>query len=240
MPDLVDKLERLGYFTPMTRAVPRFFGIFVLIATICPASFAESQREGYDIAIDYDQTPELKDWVETRLRPTLEAWYPKIVASLPSDGYAAPRRFSVKFDKAMDGVAFTRGTEIVCAGKWFKQNLEGEAAGAVVHEMVHVAQQYRGSHNPGWLVEGVADYIRWFKYEPEKLRPNPDPKKAHYTDSYRTTAAFLEYVAANHDHEFVVKINAAMREGRYSPDLWKQYTGKTVDELWGLYVETLK
>ncbi len=37
-----------------------------------------------------------------------------------------------------------------------------------------------------------------------------------------------------------MKMNAAMREGRYSDDLWKEDTGKSVDEPWSLYVETLK
>ena len=31
-----------------------------------------------------------------------------------------------------------------------------------------------------------------------------------------------------------------MREGKYAPELWKDYTGKTVDELWEEYIQTLK
>jgi hypothetical protein len=38
------------------------------------------------------------------------------------------------------------------------------------------------------------------------------------------------------DKEIVVQLNAAMRTGKYTPDLWKTYTGKTVDELWADYV----
>jgi hypothetical protein len=38
----------------------------------------------------------------------------------------------------------------------------------------------------------------------------------------------------------VQKLNAAMRTGRYTEDLWKRSTGKTVDELWARYVETLE
>jgi len=59
------------------------------------------------------------------------------------------------------------------------------------------SSSYRGRGNPGWLVEGIADYIRWFKSEPESQRPRPNPAKAKYTDSYRTTAAFLNYVEEN-------------------------------------------
>jgi hypothetical protein len=124
------------------------------------------------------------------------------------------------------------------------QNLDGEAAGAVVHEMVHIVQQYRRgrgeNRNPGWMVEGLADYIRWFLYEPEDKRPRPNPARAKYTDSYRTTGAFLNYLVEKHDKEIIKKFNAAMREGNYSADLWKDFTGKTVDELWEEYVSTLK
>jgi hypothetical protein len=198
----------------------------------------------YDIVIDYSEMPELKDWVETRLRPALEKWYPIIVDTLPSEAYTAPDHFTVTFRKNKRGVADTGGTHINCAGPWFKANLEGEAVGAVVHEMVHVVQQYgrarRGHSNPGWLVEGVADYIRWFKFEPVALRPRPNPARAKYTDSYRVTAAFLEYVAATKDHEIVVKLNAAMRESRYTPQLWEDYTGKTVDQLWDDYIAYLR
>ena len=115
---------------------------------------------------------------------------------------------------------------------------------AIVHEMVHVVQQYgrgrRGNRNPGWLVEGLADYIRWFLYEPENLRPRVDPERAKYTDSYRTTGAFLDYLVREHDAELIVKFNAAMREGKFDDELWKESTGKTVDELWADYVATLK
>jgi hypothetical protein len=198
----------------------------------------------YEIVFDLSQAPELKEWVDTKLKPVCAKWYPMIVEMLPSDGYTAPDRFTIVFHSDMRGVANASGRRINCAVPWFKQNLEGEAVGAVVHEMVHIVQQYRrgrgGNRNPGWMVEGLADYIRWFLYEPEDKRPRPNPQRAKYTDSYRTTAAFLAYVTQTHDKEIIKKFNTAMREGKYSEDLWKQYTGKTVDELWADYVETLR
>jgi hypothetical protein len=167
-----------------------------------------------------------------------------IVEMLPSEGYTAPQRFTIVFHKDMRGVANASGRRINCAGPWFERNLEGEAVGAVVHEMVHIVQQYggrrSGNRNPGWMVEGLADYIRWFLYEPEDKRPRPNPARAKYTDSYRITGAFLNYLVENHDKEIVTKFNAAMRAGKYAPELWKEYTGKTVDELWTEYIKTLE
>ncbi len=197
----------------------------------------------YEIAFDTSDLPEIKPWVDETLKPICADWYPKIVELLPSENYSAPTRFTIIFEKDSRGVAYANRGQIHCAGPWFMRNLKGEAAGAVVHEMVHIVQQYRRARgpnrNPGWMVEGVADYIRWFLYEPEELRPRVDPSRNTYTDSYRITGAFLNYLVEHNDPKLVEKFNAAMREGRYSEDLWKEFTGKTVDDLWADYMQTL-
>jgi hypothetical protein len=111
----------------------------------------------------------------------------------------------------------------------------------MVHETVHCVQRYRrgGNRNPGWLVEGIADYIRFFKYEPGKLgRINPD--RARYDGSYRVTAAFLAYVTEKYDKELVRKLNMAMRAGEYKEEVWKDCTGKTVQELGEEWKATLR
>lgn len=212
-----------------------------VVSLACPGSAARAQdrperAEKLEFTIDTTAVPELKDWAD-KLRPEVEKWYPRIVEYLPSEGYTAPRRFTITF-KNMDGVAYTSGTSVVCAAAWFKAHPDDQ--GAVIHELVHVVQQYHSRRNPGWLVEGVADYLRWIKYEPPTKRPHPNPAKAKYTDSYRVTAAFLEFVAANYEHEIVVRLNEAMREGRYQPTLWNDYTGKSVDDLWADYIKTLQ
>jgi hypothetical protein len=207
----------------------------LLAPTTRPATTQAATQPVYDFNIECE-VPELQEWADS-LRPIVEKWYPIIVQSLPSEGYAAPRKFTITIRNDR-GVAYTAGTRIVCAAQYFKTHQDDR--GAVVHELVHVVQQYRSRRNPGWLVEGLADYIRWFKYEPKDKRPRPRPDRAKYTDSYRVTGAFLEWCAANKDHEIAVKFNAAMRQGRYAPELWKEYTGQTVDELWAEYIETLR
>ena len=136
----------------------------------------------YEIAFDTSQIPEIKEWVDKTLKPVCEKWYPMIVEMLPSEGYTAPAKFTIVFHADMRGVANASGSRINCAGPWFMRNLDGEAAGAVVHEMVHIVQQYRrgrgGNRNPGWMVEGLADYIRWFLYEPKDKRPRPNPAQS--------------------------------------------------------------
>lgn len=208
-----------------------------------PAPVVAKTEAGQEITFDFSEAPDLKDWVTGKLEPVCVKWYPILAEMLPSEDYEAPKKFGITFRKEYRGVAATGGTRIVCSIDWFRKNLEGEAVGAVVHEMVHVVQQYRraqgGNRNPGWLVEGVADWVRWFNYEPESLRPHPRADRANYNDSYRTTGHFLDYVTKKYDKDLVKKLNAAMREGKYSDDLWKASTGKTLTELGDEWKQTL-
>lgn len=197
----------------------------------------------YTLVFDTTETPQLKPWVDSKLKPICVEWYPKIIDMLPSEGFEPAKRVTIQFDRDMDGVAFAAGSAIHCGARWFEDNLEGEAAGAVVHELAHVVQRYgrnRGSrNNPGWLVEGIADYVRWFVYEPKVLRAPPDPEKAKYTDSYHTTASFLDFLVKAGHADVVKSLNAAMRDGTYSPAVWERAAGGTVDELWEQYIKSL-
>src|SRR5436305_3991992 len=111
------------------------------------------------------------------------------------------------------GVAQAAGNRITGSVKFFKAHPDD--IGAMVHETVHCVQLYRGRGNPGWLVEGVADYIRFFKYEGGKIGIRLTPERAKFDASYRITAAFLAFVTEKYDPQLVRKLNAAMREGRY-------------------------
>ena len=151
-----------------------------------------------------------------------------------------PQQFKIVFEAGTDGVAYTMGTRVVCSEPWFANNLDGEAAGAVVHELVHVVQQFTGRPHraPGWLVEGLADYVRWFQYEPPQNRPRVDFARANYTDSYRTTGAFIDYLARAYDKHLPSQLNDICRRGEYTDSAWNELTGKTVEELWREYAQS--
>jgi hypothetical protein len=189
------------------------------------------------INLDITAAPELTNWTRNQLAPVLAEWYPKIVAMLPSEGFAAPTHFTVTI-RDMGGVAYTSGTEIVVSKDWIKSQMNGQAVGSLVHEMVHVVQQYHDVAAPGWLVEGMADYVRWFKFEPQShgadlvwIRQQEKGFSPHFNDSYRITANFLNWVAEKYDKGIVCELNAALREGKYNDALWTQYTGKTAPQL---------
>jgi hypothetical protein len=159
---------------------------------------------------------------------------------LPSEGYIAPKHFTVTI-KPADGVAFTSGTRVEANANWLKREIDGEAVGSIIHEAVHVVQQYGqhgGNRTPGWLVEGIADYIRWFKFEPQShgadivwIRQRGKNFSPRYDGGYRDTANFLNWVSEKYDADIIRQLNAALREGKYDTGLWEKFTSKTIEEL---------
>jgi len=106
--------------------------------------------------------------------------------------------------------------------------------------MVHVVQQYPargrrlcdGAAVPGWLVEGIPDYIRWFVYEPKSGGASLSAARrrvSQHDSGYRVSANFLDWVIRSQpaDAGILWQLNAAAREGRYSPELWQALTDRS-------------
>ena len=180
-----------------------------------------------EYTVDVSDSPDMKDWAEKAAR-LCERWYPRLLDELKTVGYKPPHQVTMRITTSYNGVAMAGGGRITGSTKFFKAHPDD--LGAMIHETVHIIQRYRSRNNPGWLVEGVADYVRFFKFEPGKIGPiNAD--RAHYNNSYRVTARFLDYVTEKYDKALVLKLNKAMREGAYKEDLFKELTGKTLPEL---------
>ncbi len=205
----------------------------------------------YRFTLEMTAAPDLVDWAEARLRPVVQTWYPKLVAMLPSDGFEASTNLTLRFRDDMGGTpASASGNRLNLNSGWFRKELDREALGAVVHELVHVVQDYgrarrmnpAATRTPGWVVEGIADYIRWFLYEPESRGAEITPSRAsraRYDASYRVTANFMDWVARKYDAQLVRKLNAAAREGRYAESLWQEWTGRPLPELGSEWREAL-
>jgi hypothetical protein len=186
------------------------------------------------VTLDTAEVPELADWAR-EAKELVEKWHPLIADLLPSDGFTPPGEIKLVFKKDMKGVAFTQGATITIAADWIRKHPDDK--GMVVHELTHAIQAYRGA-GPGWLVEGIADYIRFYHYEPKtKLMVNP--RRASYRDGYRTTAMFLAWIEQAHDKDIVRKLNEALRKREYKDDLFKTCTSKTLDELWDGFIMSI-
>ncbi len=192
------------------------------------------------------QAPEARAWAEQAKTLVLQ-WFPIVCRYLDTKNYTPPKTYVLVFKDNMDGVAYTTGmgsgaAETVINEKWIAAHPDD--FGMVIHEMTHVVQGYsdREYGAAGWLVEGIADYVRFYKYEPDVPRRDVqprDPQKATYHDAYRTTASFISYVTWKYDRGLLFKLDQSLRAGTYSDDLWKTITGKDVETLWTEYVGTL-
>lgn len=180
-----------------------------------------------EFVVDTSDAPEMKEWIDNAAAACQRA-YPMINEELKADGYKAPRLITMTLKNDYQGVAEVSENRIVGSVQFFKDHPDD--IGAMIHETVHVVQSYRGRRNPGWLVEGVADYVRFFKYEPGNLG-TIDVQRAHYNGSYRVSAAFLAFIVERYDKEIVRKLNQLMRAGEYCDEAFKELTGKNVDEL---------
>lgn len=189
------------------------------------------------IDLDYSGAPETEAFA-LKSKAICEAWAPRIRTLLwGTNGPPPPVTIELEF-RRMNGVAATGGRHIAVSADWVTKRAPGDY-GAVVHELVHVLQDYRGA-GEGWLTEGIADYIRFFCYEPGAWTPRINPDKASYRDSYRTTAAFLAWLVEHKDREIVRKLNAASRERKFRTDLFREYTGQDVDVLWREFADTFR
>lgn len=180
-----------------------------------------------EYTVDVADAPEMKEWAD-KAAALCEAWYPKLNELLKSDGYKPPTQVSMALKSSYKGVAQASGNRITGSVAFFKAHPDD--LGAMIHETIHVIQRYRGQGNPGWLVEGIADNIRFFVYEPGKAGP-VNSQKAHYNNSYRTSATFLDYVARTYDPQLILQLNRLLREGKYKDDSFQDLTGKTLVEL---------
>lgn len=206
-------------------------------------------------AIEVDLTDDngAKAWALAAMQ-LVEAWYPKITELLATDGrdpltgslkgkpFESPKTIRLVFKKDLNVPAYASGGKITINGKWIAQHPDD--LGMIVHELTHVIQSYGGNRAPGWLVEGIADYIRWWKYEPE-LHAGPgrtkiNAEKAKYTDSYRTTAMWLAWVSRKYDMRLVPALDKAMRDGQDPVPLFQKVTGKKPEDLFKEFVAAQK
>lgn len=206
----------------------RFRSLFVVAAlTFCSVTVPAIGQDKPEIKVDASQIETLAKFAK-QSQKVADTWYPRIVKILGADKAKLPKRITIVIDLEADGVAGTSGDKIVVSARYVAKHPDD--LGMIVHELVHVVQYYP-NYEDGWLVEGVADYVRFYHYEPLDQRPSPNPANASYRDSYRTTASFLNYAATRYDKELIRKIDKALKDGAYKPELFEKATGKNLDQL---------
>lgn len=183
-----------------------------------------------------NEDPSLQAWAN-RSQRDLDTWWPKIhdLLGVPLPKEPAPIQIVIKTHG--NGVAGTGGRYIEVNGDFVRKHPDD--VGLIVHELVHVVQAYP-RYNPSWLVEGIADYIRWMRYEPVSAWPKVNPDKADFHRGYRDVGAFLDWAQAKYDANLVKKLDKALKLNLYDNQTWVLSTHKSFDDLWAEYLNSLR
>lgn len=220
-----------------TKGLKRTMGILCLSASLLPAATRAQDktstisRKGYTLVFT-DKSPDLDSTVKARLISTFFTVYP---AEAKKYNKNTVKKVDFVIDPAYDGVAATSGSVITFNPEWFRKH-PGDID-VVTHEGMHVVQAYP-EYNPGWLTEGIADYVRatmGVDNEGAHWTLPEYNEKQSYKNAYRITARFLIWLEKHKRKDMVVKLDKAMRTNTYTDGIWKELTGKTVDELWSEY-----
>lgn len=205
----------------------------------------EENRVLVKFKVNSSKVPDKAAWAEKKVRKPLEKWAGNVVELL--DGKGAAWKNGVveivleKGEGKDDPPAWAGGGKIYLNMKW-ALSCQHEVVGACVHEFAHVVQDYTPrpgraspySGPPGWLVEGIADWVRWFNFEGKAgiQRATGDARNdPRHDGAYGLTASFLDFIAKKYDRDFVSKLNKICRQGKYKENVWERLTGKTREVL---------
>lgn len=189
-------------------------------------------KDGYTlIFINKDSTFDKQ--VQQRMINTFFTVYPKEVKTYNKKSL---KKVHVIIDPEYDGVAATSDGIVRVNPAWMHKH-PGDID-VITHEVMHIVQSYPDGAGPGWITEGIADYVR-NEFGVDNAGGNwklPDyNSRQSYKDAYRVTARFFAWIEKNYKKDLVKKLDKAMRSKTYTKEFWKKETGKTVDELWAAY-----
>jgi len=178
--------------------------------------------------VDISQAPDLAKWA-AKAEAQMESFWPDIDALLYTYKFIPPNAVNVIYTTGpgVTPVAATGGG-VMTVNSAYARRFPNDT-GLTVHETAHVVQS---GGNPGWLIEAIADYVRWIRFEPQNFTFSINPRTATPHDPYRTGAAFLGWCELHYDRRLVAKLNQATRFGDYEDGLFEQYCGKPIGTLW--------
>ncbi|MDB5208200.1 MAG: secretory protein [Flavisolibacter sp.] len=148
----------------------------------------------------------------------------------------AMKKVVFTIEPGYSGVAAANNGRIFYSPAWFAKNPQD--IDVVTHECMHIVQSYGGGSGPGWITEGIADYVRYkmgVNNEAANWKMPDYSAKQNFNNSYRITARFFVWIEKKYDKKFVRKLDKAMREKAYTATFVKEHTSKTFEELWAEY-----
>ena len=206
-------------------------GLYLVSACLGFSGFAHPGE--VQITVDASEAPELSQWAEDGA-VLMKEWYPRLSNLLASPEFEPPAEVTLRIRKSDQGVGATSGTKIVVSSSWIEKH-PGDG-GLLIHELVHVIQNYPGGKGPVWVTEGIADYLRWAIFEGKPAEKFPKPQDPEgFKKGYQPAAGFFLWLETYKSPGIVRPLNTAMRKGQYSPEIFVDATGQTVEALWADY-----
>jgi hypothetical protein len=215
--------------------------------------------------IDVTCADDFKDYA-LKSRATVSEWYPRINEILSGPDHALPfDTIAILFEPGLRVPALTNGNVIRADCNYIKV-MPDDYRAMIIHELTHVVQHYRGApSNASWIVESIADYVRHKYFEKdiqETLRLQQNGVLSHYTNkepyflslqnggtslddqgylkSYTVGATFLFWLEKHKDPQIVQKLNLALSQGTYATNLFRDWCGIALDDLWTEFVTQSK
>jgi len=215
-----------------------------------------------------DQAPALTAVQEERgatAQRLIASWYPRINALLFDSRHALPfpePHIDVKETLPYADVpAYAERDTIHLWAKYIETQDEDDFEGMVIHELTHINQAAKNVGNNGWVVEGVADYVR-HKYFAKDIKPllhlsddgrlvnyrprdiyfyslqqqKADLRQRGYEFRYTVASTFLYWLERRKDARIVREISRALEQGRFSTALFARTCGKPLDSLWREFI----
>ncbi|WP_394779581.1 basic secretory protein-like protein [Undibacterium sp.] len=225
-------------------------------------------------SLDISKAPDAADYGQ-KSQALIEEWYPRINVALFGEGHPLPfDTVHIIFEPVLviDGAAayaeYTQDTGIIHVSSKYIQAMPDDFRAMMIHELSHLNQHYPPSppsQNAGWLIEGIADYVR-HKYFERDIQPllqlDAQGKLSGYTKNepyfyslehdgtsledhgymkaYTVASTFLYWLETRKNKDIVQKLNLALSQGDYSDTLFKTYSGETLDRLWRDFVAESK
>ena len=216
---------------------PAFLNLLFLFALL-PFSQLKAQdiirKNGYTLTFESNYAafdPALKK----RLVETFFTVYPKLAKEYNP---ATSKEVTFFVDTAYKGVAATSNGRVVFSPVYMGKHPQD--VDVVTHEVMHIVQNYGESIGPGWLTEVIADYAR-YQFGVDNAGANwtlPEVKPTQsYKNSYRITARFFAWMEAKVKPGIVKTVDKSLRDHTYTDGIWKNITGKNLDELWADYLK---
>ena len=245
----------------------RLYLILILVLLPLTSSWAW-QGPALRVFLDITEAPDAGDFA-VKTNALLVQWAPKINEALYDSSHPLPfPLIVVVFEPTLPvkgAPALATGNQLLVDSNYI-HHMPDDYRAMMIHELTHIIQHYPTiTETNRWLVEGIADYVRHKLYERDiqpTLRLNDGGRLVGYTTAdpffynlqvsgvdltargymhaYTVASNFLFWLEKTKDGQIVHRLNLALAQGQYSPDLFRQYCGKSLDDLWGEFVAQSK